>query len=81
MVTLPNVTFIRFFIPAQSSMSDRKVVHMVVVKGQKAFTTFSYSSGMVNSNTVNSNMVNLKFHFIRSFCEIFSYHFMFKIHC
>ena len=34
-----------------------------------------YRSCMVNSNTVNS-----KFHLIRSFCEMFSYHFMFKIH-
>ena len=29
-----------------------------------------YRSGTVNSNTVNS-----KFHFIRSFCEMLSYHF------
>ena len=27
------------------------------------------------SGTVNSNMVNSKFHLIRSYCEIFSYHF------
>ena len=26
-------------------------------------------------STVNSNTVNSKFHFIRSFCEMFSYHF------
>ena len=32
------------------------------------------------SRTVNSNTVNSKFHFIRSFCEIFSYHFLFKMH-
>ena len=30
----------------------------------------SYRSGTVNSNTVNS-----KFHLIRSYCEIFFYHF------
>ena len=30
-----------------------------------------YRSGTLNSNTVNSNPVNLKFHFIRSFCEMF----------
>ena len=58
--------FYKVFIPAQNSMSDRKVVHMVVVKGQKTFTSFNYRSGMVNSNTVNS-----KFHSIRSFCELF----------
>ena len=29
-----------------------------------------YRSGTVNSNTVNSN-----FHFIRSYCEVFFYHF------
>ena len=27
------------------------------------------------SGTVNSNTVNLKFHLIRSYCEIFFYHF------
>ena len=31
---------------------------------------FAYRTGTVNSNTVNS-----KFHLIRSYCEIFSYHF------
>ena len=31
------------------------------------------------SDMVNSNMFNSKFHFIRSFCEMFSYHFMFKM--
>ena len=31
----------------------------------------SYRSGTVNSNTVNS-----KFHLIRSYCEIFFYHFL-----
>ena len=34
-----------------------------------------YRLGTVNSNTVNS-----KFHLIRSLCEMFSYHFMFKMH-
>ena len=32
------------------------------------------------SRTVNSNTVNSKFHLIRSFCEMFSYHSMFKVH-
>ena len=35
----------------------------------------SYRFGTVNSNTVNSNTVNSKFHFIRSFCKMFSFHF------
>ena len=35
-----------------------------------AASVYKYRSGTVNSNTVNS-----KFHFIRTFCEMFSYHF------
>ena len=35
------------------------------------FTEHRYRSGTVNSNTVNS-----KFHLIRSYCEIFFYHFL-----
>ena len=36
----------------------------------KQLQTFNYKSGTVNSNTVNS-----KFHLIRSYYEIFFYHF------
>ena len=35
---------------------------------------------MYRSDTVNSNTVNSKFHFVRSFCEMFSYHFMFNFY-
>ena len=38
-------------------------------------------SSLYRLGTVNSNTVNSKFHLIQSFCEMLSYHFMFKIHC
>ena len=33
----------------------------------------------LSSGTVKSNMVNLKFHLIQSFCEMFFYHFIFLL--
>ena len=52
-------------------------LHFVVIgnrylpRGSKKYTLYYYyRSGMVNSSTVNS-----KFHLIRSYCEIFFYHF------
>ena len=35
----------------------------------------NHDEGMYRSGTVNSNTVNSKFHLIRSYCEIFCYHF------
>ena len=43
----------------------------LILKGMaETKTSWQYRSGTVNSNTVNS-----KFHLIRSYCEIFFYHF------
>ena len=36
-------------------------------------TVCNQPKGKYRSGTVNSNMVNLKFHLIRSYCEIFFY--------
>ena len=41
-----------------------------IVQKMENFSDSKYRSGMVNSNTVNS-----KFRLIRSYCEIFFYHF------
>ena len=43
-------------------------------------STENWKQSQYRSGMVNSNMVNSKFHFLWSFCEMFSYHFMFKIH-
>ena len=36
---------------------------------------FDFHCSEYRSGTVNSNTVNSKFHLIRSYCEVFSYHF------
>ena len=38
------------------------------------------SDDMYRSDTLNSNKMNSKFHFIRSFCEMFYDYLMFKMH-
>ena len=48
----------------QSCLTDSSWSHLILLIQLK------YRSGTVNSNTVNS-----KFHLIRSYCEIFFYHF------
>ena len=43
---------------------------------KKSLLTFSWHQKLnYRSGTVNSNTVNSKFHLIRSYCEIFFYHF------
>ena len=42
---------------------------------KKPFTLRSVYTAEYRSGTVNSNMVNLMFHLIRSYCEIFFYNF------
>ena len=41
----------------------------------KKIGKFKASAWIYRSGMVDSNMVNSKFHFIRSFCEMFSYNF------
>ena len=51
-----------------------------VIKQMNEYEFLEEIKPLYRSGTVNSNMVDSKFHFIRSFCEMFSYHFMFKMH-